>query len=98
MEISPDHEWEKVGQGRTSHLREEERVGGWEPRCASHNPHHRVLGAPHNSHPRSVRGEEHQGERQVARWRTVGGEVEDGGGAVTSAREVEDEGVVEAGV
>jgi hypothetical protein len=57
-----------------AHLQEEERGGGSEPGWASHDPHHRVLGGPHAPHPRSARGEEHQGERLAAMRRTVVGQ------------------------
>jgi hypothetical protein len=47
---------------------------GSEPGWASHDPHHHVLAAPTAPHPRSARGEEHQGERPAARRRTVVGQ------------------------
>jgi hypothetical protein len=93
MEIRPDHWWEKVGQGAPPRRGAR---GGSEPGWVSHDPHdphHHVLsdlGGHHAPHPRSAPG-------GGAPRREAGSEAEDGCGAATSAREVEDEGVVEAG-
>jgi hypothetical protein len=89
MEIRPDHGWETVGQGAP--LRRGVRgggVGSW-------------VGVPRPSPPRPQRPRRPPpplGPGGGAPRREAGGEAEDGGGAATGTREVEDECVVEAGV
>jgi hypothetical protein len=86
MEIHPDHGWETVGQGAHPEEEREEGSRAW------------VGGVPRPPPLRPRRPPPPLDPGGGAPTREAGSETEDGGGAVTSARDVEDEVVVETGV
>jgi hypothetical protein len=85
----------RVGEGRPGRTSWKRSERGSEPGWVSHDPHDPTTASSATSAPPTRPTLARPGGG--APRREAGSEAEDGGEAATSAREVEDEGVVEAG-